>query len=214
MDQKGTPTNKKEPNFIWRFFKRSFWAGVATLFPLFITVYAIVFIFRFADDSVGKYINLYLAEHYNITMPGIGLLVLFIILIGVGLLSRIFVGRWITSVVDKLFNKTPLIANIYPSAKKLSDFIFGDENQKEKFRKVVLVEFPTPGSWSLGFITNEQLDDFQDALPEDYVCVFVPLAPAPFSGFVYWAARDKVKEMDISVDQAVRFVLSGGVVSK
>jgi uncharacterized membrane protein len=205
--------NEKQSN-IWGLLKRSLWAGIATIFPLFITIYAIILIFRFADKFVGKYLNLFLVEQYGISIPGIGLIVLLVVLVVVGLLSRIFLGRWLTSVIDKLFKKTPLIANIYPSAKKLSDFLFSEEESKKKFRKVVLVEFPTQGSWSIGFITNDKLDDFKEALSDEFVCVFVPLAPAPFSGFVYWAAKNKVKEINISVDQAIKFVLSGGVVSK
>ncbi len=198
----------------WALIRRSFWAGIATLFPLCITVYAVFLIFRFADNFAGKYINMFLVRNYGFAVPGIGLIVLLIAVIIAGWFSRIFVGRWLTSVIDRVFNRTPLIANIYPSAKKLSDFLFSDEESQKKFRKVILVEFPSEGCWSVGFLTNDQLDDFEGALPDDSVCVFVPLAPAPFSGFVYWTRKDKVKEIDMSVDQAAKFVLSGGVVTK
>ncbi|MDD5069875.1 MAG: DUF502 domain-containing protein [Candidatus Omnitrophica bacterium] len=213
MENDKNKTGNTKKNFTG-VMKRTLMAGIAAIFPLFITIYLIVLIFRFADNSVGKYINDFLANQFNLKIPGIGLIVLLFILLLVGFLSRMFIGRWLAWSVDKLFQKTPLIANIYPSAKKLSDFLFSEEQAKEKFRKVVLVEFPTQDTWSVGFITNEKLEDFSEALSDEFVCVFVPLAPASFSGFVYWARRDKVKKLNISVDKAIKFVLSGGVLTE
>lgn len=197
-----------------KWLKTYFWTGIATLFPLFITVYIFYLVFRLADKLIGKHIQSYLLTQYNITIPGLGLIVLFVVIIGVGIFSRLILGKWFSALLDRLLKKVPLVANIYPSAKKLSDFIFSEEERDKRFKKVVLVEFPTPGSWSIAFITNENLNDLEIDLPEKFVCVFVPLAPTPFSGFVYWAPKEKVKELNIGIDKAITFILSGGIVSK
>ncbi len=194
--------------------KKVFWTGIATLFPVFITIYLLYLIFQLADNLVGKHIQSYLLAEYDFTIPGLGLIVLLFVIFVFGLFSRFVMGRWLSLLIDKFFKKVPLVAHIYPSAKKLSGFLFSEESKSKRFRKVVLVEFPTQGSWSLGFITNENFDDLEIDLPEKYVCVFVPLAPTPFSGFVYWAPKEKVKELNMGVDKAVTFILSGGVVSK
>ncbi len=210
MDEEG---KKTRINFLG-FLKRTFWAGIATLFPLFITVYLVIVLFKFADNFIGDNIQVFLMQQYNIKIPGLGVILLVLIILAAGLLSRFFLGRWITTLIDRLFKKIPLIANIYPSAKQLSDFLFEEKKGKDKFRKAVLVEFPAKDLWSVGFITNEELASFQNALSEETVCVFIPLAPAPFSGFVCWVAKNKVKELNMSVDRAVKFILSGGVVAK
>jgi uncharacterized membrane protein len=199
---------------IIKWLKKIFWTGIATVFPVFITIYIFYLVFRLADNLIGKHIQAYLLAQYNFTIPGLGLIMLFIIIIIFGIFSRFVFGKWFSSILDRFFKKVPLVANVYPSAKKLSDFLFSSEGRDKNFQKVVLVEFPTPGSWSIGFITNENLSDLEIDLPEKYVCVFVPLAPTPFSGFVYWAPKEKVKELKMGIDKAVAFILSGGVVTK
>lgn len=197
---------------LWPSLKRYLWTGVAVIFPLYITVYLIILIFQFIDGVAGKYVNSILYDQFGYKVPGLGFLITFLAVLAVGFLSRNFLGKWFFARVEGMLRRIPLVANIYSPAKQLADFLFTDE-KKERFEKVVLVEFPVKDSYSLGFITNEHLKDFEvPDQKEKNVCVFVPLAPAPFSGLILIVPKDKIRELDISVDRAIKFVVSGGVV--
>lgn len=191
--------------------KRNFLAGIATVFPLFLTILIIVFLFKYVDNVIGGPINSFLINTLGFKIPGLGLLLLALIITFAGFLSRHWFGRWLFPKIDKTLKKAPLIAGIYPSAKQLSEFLLGN-NQKGKFKEVVLVQYPEKGSYSLGFITNKDLYNLDEKAGEQLVCVFVPFAPVPFSGLILLMSRDKVKPVDIPVDRAIKFIISGGVV--
>ncbi len=191
--------------------KNFFFAGIATIFPLFVSVYIIIIIFRFADQLTGKYVNALLIKEYGFSIPGLGFLTTILIILIVGFISSHIIGIKLFPVFEKLILKIPFIAHIYPSAKELSDSLFSS-NKKDKFKKVVLVEYPTRESYSLGFITNEELDELNKKANKNLITVFVPLAPAPFSGMILFVPRNKIIELDISVDKAIKCIVSGGVI--
>jgi len=205
--------NKEKKNRVslWGYLRRYFFAGIATLLPVIVTAYIILIVFRFTDKFAGKYINAYLADNYGYAIPGLGFIATLLFFIIVGLISSHFVGRKLIPFFDKLLIKIPLVANIYPSVKRLSDFLFGSE-KKHRFKKVVLVPYPSPKSYSLGFITNEELGSLEGKIGKELVAVFVPIAPTPFSGFILFVPKEEVKLLDISVDLAIRCIVSGGVI--
>ncbi|MBD3263500.1 MAG: DUF502 domain-containing protein, partial [Candidatus Omnitrophica bacterium] len=135
-------------------------------------------------------------------------LLLFIV---TGFFSTRFIGRKIFPLAEKVFFKIPLLSSIYSSLKQLSDFLF-KESKRKKFKKVVLVPYPRDGSYSLGFITNEELDDFGPQKGLSLISVFVPLAPAPFSGIILFLPEEEVVVLDISVEQGIKCIVSGGVI--
>ncbi|MFA6636371.1 MAG: DUF502 domain-containing protein [Candidatus Omnitrophota bacterium] len=190
--------------------RKYLFSGLAAILPLFITVYIVVLIFEISNRFAGRYINAFLMDRYGFSVPGLGLLLLLIFVIAVGVFVRNFIGNKIFSLAEKFFYRVPIVANIYPSAKKLSDFLFEDE--KQKFRKVVLVEYPAPGSYSIGFITNEGIEEFNRKTKSELVTVLVPLSPMPYSGLLLILPKEKLIEVDMTVNQAVKLVLSGGVV--
>jgi len=192
------------------FLKKNFLTGLAVLFPIFITGYFIFFVFRLADRLTGRYINKFLIENYGYSIPGLGVLAAVAAIFLIGLGYNYFFGKNIFSFFERIINKIPLIGNIYPSAKQLSSFMFTEKGKKD-FKKVVLVEFPGPGIYTVGFITNQQIADFDKASGKELICVFVPLAPAPFSGHIIAVTKDKIREMDMSIDRAIKFIVSGGV---
>ena len=191
--------------------KRYLFAGLATVVPLFITFYFIFLIFQITNRFAGRYINNFLIENYSFYIPGLGLIFLVLITMAIGAFVSNFLGHRIFSFFDRIFHKMPLVANIYPSAKKLSDFLFKEEEQK-KFRKVVLVEYPAPGSYSIGFLTNEGLKEFNKKTGNELVTVLVPLSPMPYSGLLLVLPKDKLLEVDMTINDAIKLVLSGGVV--
>jgi uncharacterized membrane protein len=191
--------------------KRYFFSGLTAVVPVFITFYLILVILRTANKFAGRYLNDFLVDNYGFSVPGLGLifLVAAIILIG-GFVSN-FLGERLLVFFDRIFNKMPLIGSIYPSAKKLTEFLFKEENQK-KFKKVVLVEYPSPGSYSIGFLTNEGVDEFNEKTRKDLVTVLVPLSPMPYSGMLLILPKEKLIEIEMTIDEAIKLVLSGGVV--
>ncbi len=184
--------------------------GLAVLFPLFITVYIIVFVFRLGDRFVGNYINGFLMRNYSFTVPGLGLIVIILLLLIIGVISSNFIGKKFLPFLERVLLKIPVVANLYPSAKQLSDFLFRMDRKKE-FKKVVLVPYPVHDSYSMGFITNEGISVAADKNNENLVSVLVPLAPAPFSGVLLFLPRKKIKILDMQVEDAVKLIVSGGV---
>jgi uncharacterized membrane protein len=210
MDQEKREKKDNKISFLGHL-RRYFFGGIATVLPVVVTVYIILVVFRFTDKFAGKYINEYLLNNYGYSIPGLGLIATILFFIIIGLISSHFIGRTVIPFFERLFIKIPVIANIYPSVKRLSDFLFGSE-KKHKFKKVVLVPYPSPKSYSLGFVTNEELGDLEGKVDDQLVTVFVPIAPTPFSGFLLFVPRQEIKLLNISVDLAIRCIVSGGVI--
>ncbi|MBD3426426.1 MAG: DUF502 domain-containing protein [Candidatus Omnitrophica bacterium] len=186
-------------------------SGIATVLPLFITFYIIGFLFHLANRFMGRYINDFLVANYGFSIPGLGLLLLVAVTVFIGAFVSNFVGRKLFSLAERFFYKTPVVANIYPSAKKLSDFLFKEE-EKKKFRKVVLVEYPAPGSYSIGFLTNKGIDEFNRKTGKELITVLVPLSPMPYSGLLLILPKEKLLEVDMTINEALKLVVSSGVV--
>ncbi|MCF7872702.1 MAG: DUF502 domain-containing protein [Candidatus Omnitrophica bacterium] len=193
------------------YLRRYFIAGVATLLPVIVTIFIIRIVFRFTDKFAGKYINGYLLQNYGYSIPGLGFIATILFFIIIGIISSHFVGRKVIPFFERLIIKIPLIASVYPSVKRLSDFLFGSD-KKHRFKKVVFVPYPSPKSYSIGFITNENLEALEEKVEDQLVTVFVPIAPTPFSGFILFVPKREIKFLNISVDLAIRCIVSGGVI--
>ncbi|MBN2406154.1 MAG: DUF502 domain-containing protein [Elusimicrobia bacterium] len=192
--------------------KKYFIAGIAALFPLFITIYIIAVIYQFTNRFVGNYINAFIFDNYNITIPGLGFVITVMIIIILGFLSTIFVGRKLLPLLEKGFLRIPFVTNIYPPAKQLSNYLFKRVDKKE-FREVVLVPSLFQDSYSIGFITNDSSDNFIQKKDKELVTIFVPFAPVPFTGIIILVPKEKIEILDVSIDQAVKFIVSGGVIN-
>lgn len=193
------------------FVKEVFLSGLAVILPLFITAYLIYLLLKFSNDIAGEYINDVIYSQFGITVPGLGLIILLLLIVLVGIVSRILLVRKIFSSIERYFMKIPFIANIYPSAKELSGFLF-TSTEREKFKKVVLVEYPLKGSYSIGFVTNRSVDAIEAKTEKGLISVLVPLAPAPFSGLLLYIKEDMTIPVDLSIEEAVKLIVSGGVV--
>jgi uncharacterized membrane protein len=147
----------------------------------------------------------------GIHVPGIGVLLTVMIIFFTGLLAANFVGKRLVDYGDAFVARIPLVNSIYTGVKQVTQTLFKPGGQS--FRKVLLVEFPSPGIYSIAFQTGEGSKDIEKALEEDHlVSYFIPTTPNPTSGFLMMAPRSKVIELDMSVDQALKFVISLGVV--
>lgn len=186
-----------------RALRRYFVTGLATLFPGAVTLYLLVAIFRFSDGLLGRYLG--------VTIPGLGLVLTVLITMVVGFLAGHFIGRLVFPVMENWFIRLPLVRQIYPAIKQLTRFLFSDGG-RTSFRRVVLVAYPRPGSYSLAFVTNESTTSVTGT-PETLLTLLVPTPPSPFSGPLLFVPEREVIPLKMSVEEALKLIVSGGVVS-
>ncbi|MBU5638209.1 DUF502 domain-containing protein [Geomonas sp. Red69] len=187
-------------------FKGKFITGLFVVVPLGITIFILKFLFNFADGILGSYLDSLLAAFINdhSYIPGLGMLTGVIVIYLSGLLATNVMGTRILRWGDDLFSRIPLVKSIYNSSKQLTQ-VFKDG--KTSYRRAVFVEWPRTGVRAVGFVTAEVERD-----GEKLVVVYVPTMPNPTSGFALFFHESEVYDCGMSVEDAVKFVVSGGVV--
>lgn len=191
--------------------KKYFIAGILVLLPFLITIYILINLFQFADSILGKFINIYLVETLGFYIPGLGLIIFLIIIFLIGFLTTHFLGKRLYLILDAALRRFPLIRLIYPSIKQIIEFLF--TTQRQTFKKTVLVEYPRTGIWSMGFITNEGFQEAKDKTKKELLNIFIPSSPGPFTGFYILVCRQEVIILDITVEDAVKLLISGGLLN-
>ena len=144
-------------------------------------------------------------------VPGLSIIVLAGLLVVTGVLVTNIFGQWLLHRWDSLLNRIPIVKSIYSSVKQVSDTLFSTSGNA--FREAVLVQYPRPGSWTIAFVTGRPGGEVAAQLPGDHVSVYVPTTPNPTSGFFLMVPRADVRELQMSVDQALKYIISMGVVA-
>jgi uncharacterized membrane protein len=186
-------------------------AGLLLWVPVGITFLVVRFLVRLMDQTL-----LLIPVHYRpdellgIHIPGLGILLAFIVLLVTGMLAANFMGRRLLAVWEGVLDRIPFVRTIYGGAKNFAETVLS--GQGKAFNKVLLVQYPRKDVWSLAFKTSEYLGEVQAKTGKDVVCVFVPTTPNPTSGFIIMVPRDEVIELDMEVDQALKMIISLGVV--
>ena len=191
--------------------RRYFATGLVVVLPMYLTVYFLIVIFHFMNGILGNFINLILRRYLGFSIPCLGFILLLFFIPIVGFLANKFVGRLFIPFFEKFFLKFPLSRSIYPAAKQIIQFLFS--GMKMSFKKVVLIEYPRKGIWSVGFITNDGFKDAREKTGQDLINVFVASTPNPLTGFYIIIERSDVKILDISIEDGLRLIVSGGVVN-
>jgi uncharacterized membrane protein len=197
----------------------NFWAGLAIVLPAVISVAVLRWLFG-TVANITDTLLIFLPWRLTHEPGGQGrmywywslvALALALVLIGiVGLLARNYLGKRLIEWVDSAMLRVPLLNKIYGTTKQVNDaFTTGS---KTSFRTVVMVEFPHPGAYSIGFITSEQHGEVQARLKEKVVCVFVPTTPNPTGGFMLLIPQDKVIKLDMSVADGIKYIISLGAI--
>jgi len=189
--------------------RKYFFTGLLLVIPAFLTVYFLILIFGFIDGIAGGFLKDYMRSKIGFSIPGAGILLFVLTLILVGFLANRFVGRKIYQFLEKWFSSLPLINRVYPAFKQIVSFLL--QEKEFGFKKVVLIEYPSKGLWSLGFLTNEQFEKLDRMFAKDMVTVFIPNTPGPFTGYFVFVAKEEMKFIDISVADALRMIISGGI---
>ena len=186
--------------------RRYFVTGLATLVPVFVTVWLLLWIFNFADARLGRL--------FGTQVPGLGLVATFLVILFVGILSIHFFGRFIFRTIEVWFSWLPVVRRVYPAVKQLAQFLFNsDENQQAAFRRVVLVQYPRLGSYSVSFVTNEAETSVIGGKPKRVLTLLIPQPPSPVTGPIIIVPEEDVIPLDLTVEQAVKLIMSGGVVA-
>lgn len=148
---------------------------------------------------------------FGFRIPGLGAVLAVVVVFTTGVLARNFVGRRLLHWWEGLLGRIPIVRSIYSSVKQVSDTMLSPKGNA--FRKVVLVEFPQAEQWTLAFIVGEPSASMAAHMKPDFVTVYVPTAPNPTSGYVLLMSSERVREVDVSVDDALKFHVSLGVVT-
>ncbi|HSG93642.1 MAG TPA: DUF502 domain-containing protein [Methylotenera sp.] len=186
--------------------------GLLVLVPLVITIWVLKSLIGIMDQSL---LLLPVQWHPHTLLgsdiPGFGVILTFAIVLVTGLIATNFFGMQIIVLWEKLLNRLPVVKSIYSSVKQVSDTLFSDSGNA--FRKAVLVQFPREGTWTIAFLTGTPGGDVANHLHGDYVSVFVPTTPNPTGGYFLMMLRTDVVELEMSVDEALKYIISMGVVA-
>ena len=186
-------------------------AGLLVWVPLGITI----FIIKILLDLLGQTylfipVGLRPENLFGMTIPGFEIIMAFIILFSTGLVAANYLGKTLVETWEKFLDKIPLVRSIYAPLKKFAELVLSDQTQS--FSKVLLIQYPRKGLYSLCFQTSKDVGEIQEKSGEDVVCVFIPTTPNPTSGYIIMIPKDEVIELDMSVEDALKMIISLGVV--
>jgi uncharacterized membrane protein len=193
--------------------------GLLVWLPLAITVWVLTWLIGLFDSVFGSLlygVEAVLPSSFKAGLEemraihGLGAILVALGLFFTGALVSNVAGRWMVRQGDRLFHKIPIVRSIYSSVKKVSDTLFSSSGNA--FRKAVLVQYPRAGSWTIGFLTGAPSGEVARNLPGDHISIYVPTTPNPTSGFFLMVPRADVVELEMSVDQALTYVISMGAV--
>jgi uncharacterized membrane protein len=192
--------------------KRYLIAGLLVWVPLGITIWVISFLVSTLDQTLLLVPATLRPEALvGFHIPGLGVLLSFLILLATGVIAANFFGLRLIRLWESALGRIPVVKSIYSSVKQVSDTVLSD--QGTAFRKALLVEFPRPGCWTIAFMTGAPADAVVDHLPGDHVSVYVPTTPNPTGGYFVMVPRSAVTELDMTVDEALKYIISMGVVA-
>lgn len=186
-------------------------AGILVWLPLGVTIFLLRILIGLMDKSLVLVPQQYRPEEWlGFAIPGLGLVLTMLVLVLTGLLATNFLGRGMVSLWESMLERIPVVRSVYSAAKNFAEIVFSDSGQS--FKKVLLIEYPRKGLFSLAFQTATQLGEVQGRTGEEIVCTFVPTTPNPTSGFIIIVPRKDVIELDMEVDEALKMIISLGVV--
>jgi uncharacterized membrane protein len=187
-----------------RLIRRYFITGVLVLLPLAVTIYLVWLGFSLTDNLFSELIFVLFRKR----IPGAGTLLTLILIFVVGIITTNVIGRRLFAYFERLFIKIPIVSGIYRIAKQIVD-VFGLDKQ-QGFDRVVLVEYPRPGIYAVGFLTQNNLKAFSKAMGKEMVSVFIPTTPNPTSGFFVLMPKEQIIPMSISLEEGFKLIISAG----
>ncbi len=192
--------------------KRYLVAGLLVWVPLGITIWVLHFLVTTLDSTLTLFPAFLNPDTLlGFHLPGLGVVLSFVILLLTGVVAANFFGARLIRFWESMLGRIPVVKSIYSSVKQVSDTLLSDSGNA--FRKALLVEFPHQDSWSIAFLTGSPAPAVAQHLTEEHVSVYVPTTPNPTSGYFVIVPRSRVRDLDMTVDEALKYVISMGVVA-
>ena len=196
--------NKKKNSFLSSI-RNYFFTGVIVLIPIAFTLYLTTFIIKISSNIVPKEINP--NNYLPFSIPGLEIVISLIIITLIGGLSLSFIGKRILTFINDLFKKIPILRTIFSAISQMTESFTQSKSNK---KSVVLIEYPRKGTWAVGFATKENKGDIKKKTKRNLINVFVPMTPNPTSGFLLMFPKEDVIFLDISFEEASKFIVSAG----
>ena len=194
----------KKTSFLSRL-RNNFFAGAVVLIPIGITLYLSLFIIKVSSKILPKELNP--NNYLPIEIPGVEIIIAVIIITFIGWLSLSFLGKKIFELINKILKKIPILRTIYSAINQMTESLTKSDNKQ---KSVVLLEYPKKDVWAVGFATKENKGIINDKIGNELVNVFVPTTPNPTSGFLLMVPKKNLIFLDISFEQASKFIVSAG----
>jgi uncharacterized membrane protein len=216
MDEPGAPEEAPSPAplrlGLGARLRGYFFAGILVLAPISITAYIAWLLISFIDNNVFALIPpVYNPETYlPFSIPGIGVILMFVGVTLVGALTAGYVGRVVLRLSEGILNRMPIVRGVYGTVKQIVETVVSSKSAA--FREVVLVEYPRKGCWTIGFLTGRTIDQIGEAAGARLLNVFVPATPNPTSGFLLFVPENEVRRLSMSVEEGIKLVISVGIV--
>lgn len=186
-------------------------AGLLVWIPLGVTIFILKVLIGLMDKSLLLIPQQYRPEEWlGFSVPGLGLILTLLVLLVTGLLAANIVGRSMVGLWESLLDRIPVVRSVYSAAKNFTEIVFSDSGQS--FKKVLLIEYPRKGIYSLAFQTATNLGEVQGRTGEQMVCTFVPTTPNPTSGYIIIVPKKDIIELDMEIDEALKMIISLGVI--
>ena len=203
----------KDTKSIFTKIRGYFLTGIIVTAPIGLTFYVSFLFIGFIDSKVRNIIPV--KYHYDnilpFEIPGIGLLIVFIMLTFIGFLTAGIIGRYIIKLGERIIARLPIIRSVYGALKQIFESVL--KTSSKSFREVVLIEYPRKGIWAIGFITGDTKGEVKETSKNELVNVFLPTTPNPTSGFLLFVPRKDLRVLNMNVEEGIKMVISGGIVT-
>lgn len=212
-------------------FKTYFIRGLAVLLPTIVTIWIFVWGYTFIQKYISRHIafglnwliesaagETFVKENFDprwmaLVLSVAGFLVALFVVVIVGALLASVVGRTLWRMIEKFIMNTPVLRQVYPYVKQVTDFFLTREEKEKLFSRVVAVEYPRKGIWSVGFVTGSGIQKVVDNVRKEFLTILIPTSPTPFTGFIIMVPKKQTIDLDMTIEEALRFTVTGGVVS-
>ena len=216
---------------IMGYFKSFFLRGLAVLLPTILTIWIFIWGYGFIQKNISVYINrgiVWLLMEFHglsgettkealdkfwIDGPGsiAGFILALVVVCIVGAILASVVGKTLWRMVERFIMEIPFLKKVYPYIKQITDFLLTKD--KLSFSRVVAFQYPRRGVWALGLVTSNGLKSLNNKIGKEHLTVFLPTSPTPFTGFIMMLPKEEVVDLDITIEEAIRFIVSGGVIT-
>jgi uncharacterized membrane protein len=190
----------------WARLRRYYLAGVLVLAPTALTLWVVWSLFMFFDNILGAQLRA-----RGVSVFGLGFILLNVLLLLLGWLTAGFLGRRAFSIWDRVMHRVPLINKIYATLRQIAELLLGP-GRAESFGRVAIIEFPSPGTWGLGFVTSARPGEAGQHTGRQLCSVFIPSAVNPTTGFLLLVPEERIRYLDMTAEQAMKMIVSAGAI--